>query len=85
MKSIRYLLIVLVTLLVVNLWVMLEGHTLRAQSGTGGKFKVVVFQAHMNPKAVLEKELNDPNEQWSKVSVHLAHVNGDNSLAILQR
>jgi len=85
MKSIRYLLIVLVTLLVVNLWVMLEGHTLRAQSGTGGKFKVVVFQAHMNPKAVLEKELNDPNEQWSKVSVHLAHVNGDISLAILQR
>ena len=84
MKSIRYLLIVTVTLLAVNVWVMLNGQTARAQRQTTGRFKVVVFQANSNAK-ILERELNDPEQQWSDVSVHLAQNSGDMSLAILKR
>lgn len=84
MKSIRYLLIVTVALLAVNVWVMLDGQTARAQSHSTGRFKVVVFQANSNAKT-LERELNDPQQQWTDVSVHLAQNSGDMSLAILKR
>jgi hypothetical protein len=78
-------LIVLVALLAANLCVILGGRTAKAQSSTS-RFKVVVFQAGTNAKAQLERELNDPEGGgWSSVSIHLAHVNGDSSLAILKR
>ena len=84
MKSIHYLLIVTVTLLALNVWVMLQGQTTRAQSHSTGRFKVVVFQANSNAK-ILERELNDPEQQWNDVSFHLAQNSGDMSLAILKR
>jgi hypothetical protein len=83
-KSIRYLLIVTVTLLAINVCMMLRDNTVRAQSRSTGRFKVVVFQANSNAKT-LERELNDPEQQWSDVSVHLAQNSGDMSLAILKR
>ena len=85
MKSVRYLLIVVVTLLAVNLWTMLRGNTARAQNSGSGKYKVIVFQSTPDTKAILEKELNDPEGHWGGVSVHLAARTGDWSLAILHK